>query len=134
MKSLYERLQKQNKRPSLEDLPETFQLVASSYSRVFIVVDALDECDDTDNSRTKLLDELFSMQSKIGLNLFVTSRFIKSIEKRFKGLPSVEIRPSHGDIFNFLDRHMSQLPDFVEGNKDLQSEIKTEIEVAIEGM
>lgn len=134
VKSLYERLEKKKKRPSLQDLLETLQSVVSSYSRVFVVLDALDECDDSDGSRTKLLDGLFNIQSKVGLNLFATSRFIESIEKRFAGLPSVTIRPSQEDIFNFLDKHMAQLPDFVQGDEDLQNEIKTEIEAAIEGM
>ncbi|KAF7504337.1 hypothetical protein GJ744_002457 [Endocarpon pusillum] len=74
VKLLYERLTKKNQRPSLEVLSETFQSIASSYSRVFIVIDAFDECDDTDGSRTRFLDRLFSIQNKIRLNLFATSR------------------------------------------------------------
>jgi hypothetical protein len=134
VQALYDRHQKRNTRPLLEELSVTLQSVGMSYSRVFIVVDALDECHDTDGSRTKLLDHLFSAQSKTGLNLFATSRFIPDITKRFKACLSREIRPSHEDIFNFLDQRMCQLPDFVAGDTGLQNEIKTEIEAAIEGM
>jgi hypothetical protein len=134
LKSLYDELTRKNKRPSLEDLSETFQSAASPYSRVFIVVDALDECDDIDGSRTEFLDRLLDIQNKIGLNLFVTSRHIRNIEEKFEGVPSVMIRPSRPDVFNFLSNHMFQLPDFVRGDKSLQEEIKTEIESAIEGM
>ena len=134
VESLYVKLERKKKRPSLEDLSQTFQLVAAPYSRAFIVVDALDECDDADGSRTKLLNRLFDMQSKVVLNLFVTSRFIQSIEQRFEGLPSVVIRPSRHDVFNFLDNHMFKLPDFVRRDESLQDEVKTEIESAIEGV
>ncbi|GAB1310132.1 NACHT domain-containing protein [Madurella fahalii] len=109
LKSLYHELTKKNKRPSLEDLSETFH-------------------------RTKFLDRLLDIQSKIGLNLFATSRHIRNIEQRFEGIPSVVIRPSRPDVFNFLSNHMFQLPDFVRGDKSLQEEIKAEIESAIEGI
>jgi len=134
VQALYDRHQKRNTRPLLEELSATLKSVGGSYSRVFIVVDALDECHDTDSSRTKLLDHLFGAQSKIGLNLFVTSRFIPGIRKRFEGCLSKEICPSREDIFNFLDKRMSYLPDFVADDVGLQNEIKGEIESAIEGM
>lgn len=131
---LHERLSKLKKRPLLGDLSESFQSVLSLYSRVFIVVDALDEWDDADGSRTQFLNLIFDIQSNLGLNLFVTSRFIHDIEERFRGLPSVEISPSRADIFKFLDKRMYQLPDFVRSNDDLQEEIKNHIESAIDGM
>jgi len=81
-----------------------------------------------------LLDGLFRTQSNVRLNLFATSRFIAIIEKRFAGFPSITIRPHQEDIFNFLDQHMAQLPGFVQDDEDLRSQIKTEIEEAIEGM
>jgi hypothetical protein len=134
VQALYDRHQERSTRPLLEELSATLQSVGMFYSRVFIVIDALDECDDTDGSRTKLLDHLFSAQSKLGLNIFATSRFIPRIEERFKDYPWREVRPSHEDIFRFLDSRMSELPDFVTRDTDLQNEIKTEIELAMEGM
>ncbi|EXJ56758.1 hypothetical protein A1O7_07102 [Cladophialophora yegresii CBS 114405] len=134
VQALYDRHRERSTRPLLDELSATLHSVSSLYSRVFIAVDALDECDDTDGSRTKLLDHLFSAQSQVGLNLFATSRSISAISKRFEGCLLKEICPSHEDIFTFLDRRMTQLPDFVIGDMDLQNEIKTEIASAIEGM
>ncbi|ETI26228.1 hypothetical protein G647_03005 [Cladophialophora carrionii CBS 160.54] len=134
VQALYERHRERSTRPLLDELSATLHSVSSSYSKVFVVIDALDECDDTDGSRTKLLDHLFSAQSQLGLNLFATSRSISAINKRFEGSLWKEIRPSHEDIFTFLDRRMRQLPDFVIGDMDLWNEIKTEIALAIEGI
>jgi hypothetical protein len=134
VEELYERHESRNTRPLLEEISTALQSVSMMFPRVFIIIDALDECQETDGSRGKLLTELFSLQNKSELNLFVTSRFIPDITKRFEGCLSLDIRPSHHDIWNYLDKHMSRLPDFVKDNIDLQTEIKTEIGAAIEGM
>jgi Cdc6-like AAA superfamily ATPase len=134
VQELYDRHQQRNTRPLLEELSASLQSVGGSYSRVFIVVDALDECQDANGNRTKLLDHLFGAQSKIGLNLFATSRPIPAIMKRFKDCLSKEIRPTREDIFNVLDKSMSCLPDFVADDIGLQNEIKEGIESAVEGM
>ena len=104
------------------------------YSRVFIVVDALDECQDSDGSQTSLLNDLFSLQNKSEISLFTTSRFIPEIMEKFQGCLSLEIRPSQVDIWHYLDSHMSALPGFVKSDKDLQTEVKTAIEAAIDGV
>jgi Cdc6-like AAA superfamily ATPase len=131
---LYEQTQKKGYRPSLQELLETFQLVTSSYSRVFIVLDALDEFSDLDRSRTKFLDGLFSVQKNHGFNIFATSRSIPEIEKRFANHPSIPIHPSKDDIFTYLENFMYQLPDFVQTDEELKEEVKAQIESASDGM
>jgi hypothetical protein len=134
VKELYNQHKVRRTRPLRDEISRALQSVANMYSRVFIVVDALDECQETDGSRTKLLTEIFSLQSKNGLNLFATSRLIPEIKKNFESCLSLEIRASHEDIWNYLGEHMSQLPEFVIHDEDLQTEIKGEIECAIDGM
>jgi hypothetical protein len=134
VKELYDRHETRRTRPLLDEISRALQSVAIMYSRVFIIIDALDECRETDGSRTKLLTEIFSLQDKSGSNLFATSRFIPEIEKELGGCLSLEIRASREDIWNYLDKHMSQLPVFVTDDTDLQTEIKTGIEGAIDGM
>ena len=58
--------------------------MAAMYSRVFIVVDALDEYQVTDGCRMRLLSEIFSLQAKARMNIFATSRFIQEIEAKFE--------------------------------------------------
>ena len=104
------------------------------YSRVFIAIDALDECQASHGYRTALLSEMFSLQVKSGANLFATSRFLPEItEKLNKGM-MLEIRATNQDVQRYLEGHMSQLPTFVLSRPKLQEEIITELVEAIEGM
>ena len=134
VKSLYECHKGKRTRPSFEEISKVLHLVATGYYRVFIIIDALDECQVSDGGRRKFLSEIFSFQAKTGINLFTTSRFILEIEKEFEECISLEIRASDEDVRRYLDGHMLQLPSFVLRSPDLQEEIKTEIAEAVDGM
>ncbi|KAH7131267.1 hypothetical protein EDB81DRAFT_660081, partial [Dactylonectria macrodidyma] len=131
---LYEQHSASRTRPSLDELSKALSFVAETYSRVFIVIDALDECPEMDNNRTNFFNELFSLRNKTGLNILATSRFIPDIEKRFQGCLSLEICASRDDVWNFLEEQMPQLPDFVNQDADIRREIKTKINDAVDGM
>lgn len=120
--------------PSLKELSDTLTTLVRSFSRVFILIDALDEGDDSERSRTKILDQLLMVQKMTSLNLFTTSRSINEIGAKFEGYISRNISPSHRDISIFLNARMSRLPTFVKDDKSLQNEIKGSIESAIDGM
>jgi hypothetical protein len=83
VKDLYDRHKTKRPRPSLDEISESLQAVTALYSRVFIVIDALDECQVSHSCRTKLLLEMFSLQAKYGANLFITSRFLPEITEKF---------------------------------------------------
>ncbi|OAA74311.1 Ankyrin repeat-containing domain protein [Akanthomyces lecanii RCEF 1005] len=138
VKSLYEGHNNKRTRPSLDEISRTLQSVATMYSRVFIVVDALDECQESDSGRSKLLSELSSLQAKCGINVFATSRLIlgtiKQISEKFHGIKTLEIIASDEDVGRYLDGVMSGLPTFVGRDPALQEEIKSEITKAISGM
>ncbi|RYP11922.1 hypothetical protein DL767_011214 [Monosporascus sp. MG133] len=132
--SLYNSHKDKQTRPSFDEISRVLQSVAALYSRVFIVVDALDECQTTGGCRTKLLSELFSLQAKYGTNLFATSRYIPEITEMFSKSISLEIRASVEDVRRYVDAHISHLPSFVGRNPELQKEIQTGIVKAIDGM
>jgi hypothetical protein len=104
------------------------------YSRVFIIIDALDECQASHNCRKLLLSEVLCLQAKCGVNLFATSRFIPEITEHFQGSISLEIRASEHDVRRYVDGHMSYLPSFVGRSPELQEDIKTGIVKAVDGM
>jgi hypothetical protein len=108
--------------------------VAAMYSRVFIIVDALDECQVSNGCRTRFLAEIFDLQKKRGANFFATSRFIPKITETFAGSKSIEICASKDDVQRYVVGHIGQLLSFVQTNKDLQEEIKTGISDAVCGM
>lgn len=134
VKSLYNCHKDKRTYPSVSEISKVLQSVAANYSRCFIIVDALDECQVSDGSRRRLLSELFNLRDNTSVSLFITSRFILEIEKEFKGSISLEIRASHDDVQRYLDGKMSLLRPFVSKNLTLQAEIKTEIVKAVDGM
>lgn len=134
VKELYDQHQAKKTRPSINEISKALQIVAAMFSRVFIIVDALDECQTSGKCRSTLLGEIFDLQAKTKANFFATSRRIPEIERKFKGYPSLEIFASDEDVHRYLDSHMSELPECVLKKLDLQEEIKSQIVKAIDGM
>ena len=134
VKAFYEEHKYKQTRPLFDEISRALESVAAMYSRVFIVIDALDECQVSDGCRTRFLLEIFNLQAKCGISFFATSRFIPEIIENFKGSMSLKIRASEEDVRKYLDSHISNLPLFVSRCPDLQEEIKSEIVKAVDGM
>jgi hypothetical protein len=134
MKSLYERHKDERTRPSVEEVSNVLHSIVAGYSKTFIIIDALDECQIKKGSRKGILSETFNLQARTAANIFATSRFISEIAKEFNGSVSLEIRASNEDVRNYLKGHISRLPSCVTRSLDLQEEIETKITKAVEGM
>ncbi|KAL6406243.1 hypothetical protein AUP68_10413 [Ilyonectria robusta] len=134
LKNLYDQHKTKRTRPSPDEISGLLQSVAAMYSRVFIIVDALDECRASDGCRTRFLSELFNLQTRHGTNIFATSRFIPEIMDRFETSLSIEIHASPDDVARYLEGHVGQLPSFVQQDRQLQEEITTGISEAVDGM
>jgi hypothetical protein len=131
-KSLYERHKDKRTRPSFDEIVKALHSIITGYSRAFILIDALDECQVSDGGRNRFLAELFGLQARTGVNLLATSRFIPEIVKEFQGRGTrLEIRASGDDLQRYLDGHM---PSFITRRLDLQEEVKTAIINAVDGM
>jgi Cdc6-like AAA superfamily ATPase len=132
--SLHKRHRDKRTRPSFEEISKALHSVVTDYSKTFIIIDALDECQVSDGGRRRFLSEIFSLQTRTGANLFATSRFIPEIVNEFKEATLLEIRASSEDIRKYLNSHMSQLPSCVLKSRDLQENVRTEIVQAADGM
>ena len=131
---LYNQHKAKQTRPSLDEISEALHSVVATYSEVYIIADALDECQISDGYRSRFLSKIFNLQAKTRAKLFTTSRPIPDIEKEFKGCLQREILASDEDIRRYIDGHISKLPTFVSNRPELQEEIKTKIATAVEGM
>ena len=134
VKELYNRHKTKRTRPSLKEVSRSLQAVTTLYSRVFIIVDALDECQVFDGCRQRFLSEIFSLQANQGVNIFATSRFIPEITTKFQGNILLEIRANKEDVERYLEAHMRHLSSFDDWNQQLQDEIKVAIADAVDGM
>ncbi|KAH3629536.1 hypothetical protein KXW27_002712 [Aspergillus fumigatus] len=116
-----------------EDISETLQLVAAMFSKVFVVIDALDECQTFDGSQAKFLAEIFKLQSNSATNIFATSR-PTHIPEPFRDKTALEIHASEADVNRYLEKNMFRLPGFVNRSPGLQEEIRTSITKRVDGM
>jgi hypothetical protein len=133
VRDLYDRHKKDQTRPSINEISTTVNSVVAAYSRIFIVVDALDECHD-DQCRTEFLSRVFDLQRKSGANFFATARSVPNITERFKESASLKICATDNDVREYIHHHMDRLPSFVNRRSDLQEKVKAEIAKAVEGM
>ncbi|PGH26886.1 hypothetical protein AJ80_01468 [Polytolypa hystricis UAMH7299] len=133
-RQLYEGHRQRATRPSLHEISQVIESVVLDYSKVFILVDALDECQVSNGGRQIFLTSLFNLQAKTAVNLYITSRFIPEITKQFAGSVALEIRASNHDVERYLSGQMFRLRSFVGRNIRLQEEIKRGIADAVDGM
>ncbi|EGS23959.1 uncharacterized protein CTHT_0006690 [Thermochaetoides thermophila DSM 1495] len=110
--------------PSLSDLEEMFHAVAALYNDgVFVIVDALDECQMSDNVRSKFIEALLRLQSReSNVNLLATSRPVPDIVEAFYGHSCLEIVAQNNDIERYMRNQMSNWR-VISKYPDLQDEI-----------
>lgn len=115
-------------RPSLKELSAALSAVVGKYSRVFIVIDALDECQTTRGCRADLISEAHNLQANNGINIFITSTCFQGIGDKFEGIASIPLRDHLlSDRWTYIQNHVSELPQFIAEDTELQNEIKATI-------
>ena len=102
VRSLHDGHKNKRTRPTFDEISRALQSVAAMYSRVFIIIDALDECRAFDSCRRRFLSEMLNFQDKTGMNFFATSRPNIDIENTFQGCIFREIRASKEDVRRYL--------------------------------
>ncbi|KAJ4248105.1 hypothetical protein NW762_012875 [Fusarium torreyae] len=130
------RLEYKNKsnRPSLHECQRTLQTIAKDFKRIFIVIDALDECLNDNYCLPRLLSDIFDLQRSCGVNIFATSRPLTHIVNKFQNVQFLEIRAREDDIRAYLTNRMPEFADFVQKSPHLQELIKDGICRAVSGM
>lgn len=133
MKDLYVRHKDKRTRPSLDEILGALKSVAVTYSRIFIIIDALDECQVLDGCRTRFLSAIFELQSRCGSSIFATSRINDEIGKLFVGAVPLTIHAHNEDVKRYLNgRMLLQQSDILDdGIRDM---IASEIIKAVDGM
>ena len=94
------------------------------YDRVYIVVDALDECPENDQTRKKLLDSLRVLGPKV--HLLVTSRDIASTGRDFRNDVRMDIRANDKDVRSFIKAYIAQhyqLLELLEYDESLRNDV-----------
>ena len=114
----------------LQHVTDALRTVIRSSSRVFMLIDALDESPVTQ----QLMQTMFSFQNRSTMSILVTSRFVPSIVQLFDCIPTLEIRASAEDVQMYLESQMPHLPNFVNRNSTLRKQIRDVIVESSDGM
>lgn len=134
-KKLYDQHKTHQTEPSREQLVTAIEAVANLCSKVYMVIDAIDEGHLP--SIRQFVRVLFELQASCNMSIFATSRSIPEITQWFEGVKSsiLEIRARSSDITKYLETEMQDSStNVIEDNPEIQQEVKAVISKAADGM
>lgn len=106
----YDRGHGQSESLDCNKISEEFESLVLSFRRTFLVVDALDECQNDDGTRADFLCAIKKLQSTSSLRVLATSRFISEIADNFFDCPKLEVRASDEDIKQYAENQLRDRP------------------------
>lgn len=120
--ALYERHTKIKTRPLLNEYLRLLRAIINDFSRVYIIIDGLDECSEANSTRSNFLAGINDIRPYICT--FVTSRYLPSIERELPGATRLQVEAKDEDIrkyltqrlqkWEFLKRHLEKDPSLRE--------------------
>ncbi|ESU15233.1 hypothetical protein FGSG_08155 [Fusarium graminearum PH-1] len=135
IQDLYDRHKRNKTWPLIGEISEALQSLIKIHDRVYIIIDALDECQTSGGIRSQLLKQLVDLKENFETNLFMTSRYMPDIEETLHGeMMQLEVRACEEDVGNYLDSRLTSLSELVKKNNDLRDEIRAKIIKAVDGM
>lgn len=97
IEKLHSKLESRGKKPMFDELYNALVATFKSFDQIFLIFDALDECDPKSQRRELL--PLFHRMRKSGARLFVTSRqYPEDIQESFHDSAKIELIPKKEDI------------------------------------
>jgi hypothetical protein len=129
---IFTRHKARNTRMSQGELRDVLLSICGAFKKVYIVIDALDECGKDVNS--ELLPTIRGLQLQISVSLLVTTRQPRKVLDHVPSCPTLEVRASESDVAIYLGARMRTLPKFVQTDQALQDMIVTAIVSAVDGM
>jgi molybdopterin-biosynthesis enzyme MoeA-like protein len=119
--------------PSKFDVARAIRAVVNEYSKVYLVVDALDQLDD--EVRKCFLNDLFLLQEETGLNILATARIFLGSDASFpNGITrTLEVSASDEDISACVN-YARDLPSYVSNDPVLLRQITRQIVSSAKGV
>lgn len=123
---------KEKGRPLYQDIMDMMKSMVREHEVLYLVIDALDEAMDKNETYAKLLNAVEELQEEANLRVFITSRSIPEITERFEPDSMLEIRASREDLQQYLD-HVSWRA-WIRRDENLTAQIKNGVADAADGM
>lgn len=122
-------------RPSHAESTELLRSVVNRCARVFIVIDALDEC--SEECRSLLLTELQHLQSRMRMSILITSRAMPNVECQLTNATRLEIKARSDDILHYSEEritHSERIQSHVRKDSSLCNLISSTLAARAGGM
>ncbi|KAJ7576518.1 ankyrin repeat-containing domain protein [Mycena floridula] len=140
--SLYNNHSQRKTLPTFAELMGTLRTELESHSRIYLIIDALDECADT--VRQLFISNQFgpigtirSLTESHPLSVLVTSRDITTIAQEFTNEAHIDVRAHDEDILSYISyriEHEKWLKTIVKEDAVLKKEIVTKVTEKAAGM
>lgn len=139
LREMYDQRHKLQGGLSLQGLESIILAVLARYSTVFVVLDALDECPEEGDARSKLFDGLDHLaRTAPNLKLLVTSRDIHDIQESMESLPAerlpLETRAVDKDIDTYVSHQLLRGQYFKRLGQESRDLIQKTISAKADGM
>ena len=108
LSKIYEQHYRQNTRPGVSEISRLLCSEIQRFSKVYIVIDALDECPEVDRTRDIFLTELLRLPSNA--YLLVTSRPNSFIESILTEAERLEISAHKDDVRRHVEARIAKEP------------------------
>ncbi|KAL6171520.1 hypothetical protein ACJQWK_02534 [Exserohilum turcicum] len=131
---LHEKHAGRGTRPSPDEVFSALRDVLAHYSTIHIVIDALDECRDSDGTWRQFLAKLRDLQAGRDVRLMATSRLIPEIVDWFNEGLKLEVQASEEDVKRFVAGQIYRLPKCIQRDPALQEVVQEKIVEAVDGM
>lgn len=131
---IYQPHRSKGTRPTFEEVLEMMKLAMPPLSKIYLILDALDELGNAGQVRQDLLERLRLLQGSHLFNLMTTSRYIPSLAQEFYQPLCLEIRASSEDIRRYVQGHIPDLANCVKKSAELQRTVADSIVNVVEGM
>lgn len=130
---LYLSFEAQNRQPQQQDLEQAFLLTCREFGRVYIVIDALDECEASD--RRKLLEFLCAARTQPSIRVFITSRsYSDKIIAQFDPTQRLKIEAHKSDLRRYIVKAIEKSDHAKVIDNDFQREIVHKVCAAAQNM
>ncbi|KAJ7875515.1 ankyrin repeat-containing domain protein [Mycena olivaceomarginata] len=133
MHGLYDYHQERQTRPNIDELCKALESAISPYSKVYFIIDALDEY--PEHARHLFLEYLGTLGPQV--HIMMTSRPHLDLGAVFPDLRMIEIQATEEDIYRYLAMQIKNSPHLskhIQTHPELRDEIQSKIVANCKGM
>ena len=133
VKSLQQKFKTPGRKPHQRDLEQTFSSTCDNYDQVYIVIDALDECDS--RHKKALLGFLEYIRQKPCVKILMTSQsYPESVMKHFEAFRIISIGAHEADLRKYISQEIDRSDNADLINESFKCEIIDKVSAGAQNM